>query len=301
ISKAKEKYGETAVLMAIENEYNSLRTSSLPSAIVPSEKIYCDAFKRAAELIDEDFVVKTNYERERILGKSPVGPVVAVKTPGGNVVHRISSGEMKSIVSNELVDNADGDVASDFKMEYIRLIEENKSYNERMGSADFEDGASFLSAELFFHLFEEELDRALSKSYREIIREIPEMGKASYMSIFNWGHKFLKAHVDDAQRHVFETRRGLMEGLREHEKTGEAMNVQSAIVQAASDLDKGDGKLERKLLRKGMTPESAMNHVEKIKSEYRTHRSLKRAIDDLGEVFEGLDEHHFLSVAYVLS
>lgn len=304
IGKANEKMGESEEFKAMENEYNVLKTSSLPKPTIPSEEVYKDAFKRVAELIDEDFVIKTNYERERILGKSPIGPVVAVRTPHGNVIHRISSGEMKGIVGSELKglnETGSGDAVHDFKTEYIRLVEENKTYNERMGHADFDDGASFLSSEIFFHLFEEELDRSLAKTYREIIRDVPEMKKASYMSVFNPGHKFPKAHVEETQKHVFQTRKGLMESLREYEKTGSPDNVKSVIFQISSELDNGDKKLEKKLLRRGYTPESAMNDVEKIKSEYRTHRNVKKVIDNLGEVFEGLDEHHFLSVAYVLS
>lgn len=303
IEKAKESAGKDDTFNAIESEYGALKTSSLPAAIVPLDEVYKDAFRRASELIDEDFISKANYERERILGKATIGPVVAVRTPYGNVVHRISSREMKSVIENEIRGLIERDSVSvtDLETEYVNLVRENNAYSDRLRSADFEDGASFLSAELFFHLFEEELDRSLTKTYREIIQAVPEMKRVSYMSIFNWGHGFPKAHVEDAQKHVFETRRGLMEGLREYENTGSPDIIKSAIAQTTRKLNEGDRKLEKKLLKRGMSQESALREVDKVKEDYRARRSVKKAIDDLGKVFEGLDEHHFLSIAYVLS
>ncbi len=305
-NKAPLKEHVNQELDGLEKQYTGLKTTSMPKIKGRSE--YDKAIDFARSLIEKDTFEKLNFERERIFGKRPLN-YVSSGTPSKSV-YDASLGEYRNILLEELAStrshNETKPLADVADFAYGSVITDYMEYSQRIVNLhDFQDNASFKSAELFFHLFEEELDRALLKGLRGMVKEVPEM-MSSHRSIFESlvesdynGFEFSKAHAEESQKHVFETRFALMDALREYEKTGNPEKVKKLIPEVQKALDEGDERLESL----GIKTEDAMAEIEKSKSEYRASGNLKKVIGDLEKLFPGnkLAEHHFLSVAYATS
>lgn len=206
------------------------------------------------------------------------------------VVKLKSSGDGKKKELGKKLEEAYNDVMIDYQNYSARL-------RGLIAPADFEDGASYRSAELFLHLFDMALDRAVLKGYGKLIEVYPSMEEPS-------------GDIPIPETIEFKNglKLGLMNALRNQETKGNKESL-DRLVRVMDDaqyaLEEGTRKLEKKL---GMKYEEALGKIEDIKKAYRKDADAKKAVDSIDELFLPLsskksgfsDDHRFIALAYVL-